>query len=101
MSAFPSMAHKTITGILSVFYFSRCSPIAQAKKANHLKSRAPTRCIIRFGSRTGIVCLLHIFCDNKEQKRQCRREYKDGERVLTALNQDAMSGPHVFVDLEC
>lgn len=50
-----------------------------------------------FGTR---MCLLHIFRDNKAQKRQWSREYKDGERV-SALNQDALSGPHVVVDVDC
>lgn len=42
-----------------------------------------------------------MFCDNKEQKRLWRREHKDVERVLTALNQDALSGPHVVVAVDC
>lgn len=41
--------------------------MVEAKKANHLKSRAPTQSIICFGSRTEIVCLLPIFCGNKKQ----------------------------------
>ena len=54
-----------------------------------------------FGTRTGSVCLLHIFRDNKEQERLRRRAEKDGQRVSTASNQDALSGPHAVVDVDC
>lgn len=46
------------------------------------------------------MCLLHIFCDNEEQKAPWRREYRLVERVLTAFNQAALSGPHSAVDVD-
>lgn len=78
--------------ILSVFfyyYFSKCSIGGRDKKANHLKSRAPTQSIICSGTRRNCVfyCIVR---DNKRQKSLRRRQKKDAE---TALDQDALSGP--------
>lgn len=72
----------------------------QPRKHTIWNPKASTQAIICLGTRRRTACLLHIFCDNKEQKALWRREYRLGERVLTAFNQDALSGPHSVVDVD-
>lgn len=57
---------------------NRCSFRGWANTSNHLRSRAPTQPIIRFG--TGI-CLLHIFCDNKEQNTLSPKAWTRGKSL--------------------
>lgn len=101
MSAFLFILHKTMTGILSVFYFSRCN----LKRLSQESKPSETQCTYTFyymlwhQNRGCVYCTYSV---TTKSIRGCGGEcIKMVERVLTALNQDALSGPHIAVDVDC